>query len=197
LANVWLHGYFLQLDEGKMSKSDGDFLRLQVLIDKGCDPLAYRMLCLSAHYRTRLNFTWEALDGAATALNRLRTAYYEWGEPGTVDETFMDKFVAQINDDLNLPRAMAVTWELVRSDLPPTTKKATLLEFDRVLGLGLAQWQPAAQTAVPDEVMALVAQRQSVRIEKRWAEADTLRAQIRALGYEVEDTAAGPVVKRQ
>jgi cysteinyl-tRNA synthetase len=195
LANTWLHGAFLQVDEGKMSKSSGEFLRLQVLLDKGYDPLAYRLLCLSAHYRAKLNFTWEALDGAATALNRLRTACVDMGEPGEADAAFVAKFTAQINDDLNLPRAMAVTWEMVRSDLPNATKKATLLVFDRVLGLGLGEWQPPDQAVVPDAVMALVEQRQAARAAKRWAEADALRAQIRALGYEVEDTAAGPVVK--
>jgi cysteinyl-tRNA synthetase len=194
LANFWLHGYFLQLDDARMSKSSGEFLRVQSLIERGYDPLAYRMLCLSAHYRTRLSFTWEALDGAATALNRLRAACFEWGEPGAADEAFVAKFVDQINDDLNLPRAMAVVWELVRNDLPAATKKATLLAFDRVLGLRLAEWQPM-QEVVSDEVMALVERRQLARKEKRWKDADALREWIRALGYEVEDTAKGPVVK--
>jgi cysteinyl-tRNA synthetase len=124
LANFWLHGYFLQMEEARMSKSAGDFVRLQTLIDRGYDPIAYRFYCLSAHYRARLNFTWRGLDGAAAALNRLRVQAYAWGEAGTIDEEYADRFAAQVNDDLNLPRALAVVWDLVKSDLPDSTKKA-------------------------------------------------------------------------
>lgn len=194
LANFWLHAYFLQLDEAKMSKSAGGFLRMQTLLDKGYDPLAYRFFCLSAHYRARLNFNWESLDGAVTALNRLRNAAYEWGAPGQADEGFVDRFMAHINDDLNLPRALAVTWELVKSDLPAPVKKATLLQFDRVLGLGLAEWKPAAEI-IPADIVALAQQRQEARAAKRWADADALRKQIGEAGYEVEDTPSGPRVK--
>jgi len=196
LANFWMHYYFLQLDEAKMSKSAGDFLRMQTFLDRGYDPLAYRFFCLSAHYRSKLNFTGEGLDGAATALNRLRLAAYEWGAPGTLDEGYMDKFAEQINDDLNMPRALAVTWDLVKSDLPPATKKATLVEFDKILGLRLADWKPTEESA-PDDVVALVEQRQLARKEKRWKDADTLRDQILAAGYEVKDTPQGPKVERR
>jgi cysteinyl-tRNA synthetase len=195
LANFWLHGYFLQLDEGvKMSKSSGKFLRVETLIEEGYDPLAYRMFCLNAIYRQKLNFTWEGLDGAAKALDRLRNAFYEMGEPSQPDSTFLQKFLTEINDDLNMPRAMALTWELVRSDLPNGVKKATLLEFDRVLGLNLANWQPAEEV-IPDEILRLVELRQQARAEKRWQDADTLRSQIMAAGYEVMDTPQGPKVK--
>lgn len=196
LANFWLHGQFLQLDEAKMSKSAGEFLRLQSLVDRGYDPLAYRFFCLGGHYRTKLNFTWESLEGAATALQRLRTAAHSWGTPGSVDEEFVDRFTAQINDDLIMPRALAVVWDLVRSDLPATTKKATLLRMDQVLGLGLAEWQPVEQR-IPDAILALAEQRQTARGEKRWQEADQLRAEIQAAGYEVEDTAQGPRLTRR
>jgi cysteinyl-tRNA synthetase len=190
LANFWMHGYFLQIDETRMGKSEGNFLRLQRLIDLGYDPLAWRFFCLSAHYRAKQNFAWEALDGGATALDRLRRAAQEWGPAGSSDPASMDRFVAQVNEDLNMPRALAVTWELVRSDLPDPTKKATLLAFDKVLGLRLGEWQPTV-TTVPDEVQALAAQRQQARKEKRWQDADALREQIREAGYEIEDTAEG------
>ncbi len=196
LANFWLHGYFLQIDDAKMAKSAGDFLRVQTLLDRGYDPLVYRFFCLSGHYRAKLNFTWEGLDGAATALNRLRTAMHSWGAAGPVDEEFMERFVAQINDDLNMPRALAVVWELVRSNLPPATKKGTLLHFDRVLGLGLAEWQPA-EMVVPAEILALVEQRQAARQTKQWQKADALRDQIQAAGYELEDTPSGVRVRLQ
>lgn len=193
LANFWMHGYFLQIDESRMGKSVGNFLRVQTLIDQGYDPLAWRFFCLGAHYRAKLNFTWDSLDGAAKALDRLRTAAYQWGDPSTPDEGYMDQFVAQINDDLNMPRAMAVTWDLVKSDLAPSVKKATLLEFDHILGLDLATWKPAEQT-IPADILTLAEQRQQARVEKRWKDADALRDQIRALGYEVEDTPQGPRV---
>jgi cysteinyl-tRNA synthetase len=191
LANFWMHGYFLQIDEARMGKSVGNFLRLETLIERGYDPLAWRIFCLGAHYRTKLSFAWEGLDGAATALNRLRLAAHEWGASGVPDEHFVSRFADQVNDDLNMPRALAVTWELVRSDLAAPVKKATLIEFDRVLGLDLARWTPAAGD-VPAAVTELVGQRQQARNEKRWQDADALRERIRAAGYEVEDTPQGP-----
>ncbi len=197
LANFWLHGYFLQVNEARMGKSVGNFLTVQVLVDEGYDPLAYRFMCLGAHYRSRLNFTWEGLDGAATALNRLRALVYGWGAPdapGAVDADFLAQFLAQVNDDLNMPRALAVVWELVKSALPDAVKKATMLKFDAVLGLRLAEWRPA-ELEIPAEIVALAQQRQEARAAKRWQEADALRAQLKAAGYEVEDTPAGPRVR--
>jgi len=195
LANFWMHGYFLVLDEQqRMSKSAGDFIRLQTLIDLGYDPLAYRMFCLSAIYRQKLNFTWDGLDGAARSLDRMRNSFYEWGEPTQPDELMLEKFTQQINDDLNMPRALAVSWELARSDLPEGVKKATLLEFDRVLGFDLANWKPKEED-IPAEVLELVEKRQRARAEKRWADADSLRSQIATRGYEVMDTPEGPKVR--
>ena len=194
LANFWLHGYFLQLDEARMSKSSGEFMRLQTLIDRGYDPMAYRFFCLSALYRAKLNFTWESLDGAATALDRLRTIAYEWGEPGNINEDYAEQFTSHINDDLNMPRALATTWDLVKSDLPAPTRKATLLLFDKVLGLRINEWQPP-QEKIPQEIMQLVDQRQQARSEKRWGDADKLRQQITQAGFEVEDTPQGPRIK--
>ena len=191
LANFWLHGAFLQLDDAKMAKSAGDFLRLQTVVERGYDPLAYRLFCLGAHYRAPLNFTWEGLDGAATALHRLRTAASEWGATGTVDVGYVDRFRAQVNDDLNMPRALALTWELVKSALPAATKKATLLQFDRVFGLRLAEWHPG-EAVVPEAIRVLVQQRQHARAEKRWQDADALREQVKAAGYDIDDTPQGP-----
>ena len=194
LANFWMHGYFLQLDSMKMAKSAGVFLRLQSVIDRGYDPLTYRYFCLNAHYRSKLNFTWEGMDGAQTALNRLRATSCDWGLPGSVDETYLERFIKRINEDLNMPRALALTWDLVKSDLSPSMKKATLIEFDKVLGLRLADWEPVEET-VPAEIVALVEQRQKARAEKRWQESDSLRDQISEAGYEIQDTPEGPRVR--
>lgn len=194
LANFWMHGYFLQIDAGKMSKSSGDFLRLQSVIEQGIDPLAYRLLCLSAHYRSQLNFSWDALKAAQTALQRLREQYYALPDGGNLNQEFADKFKLQVNQDLNLPKAIAVMWEMLKSSLSDADKKATLDYFDQVLGLNLKDWQPR-QEAIPEEILALVEQRKLSRQNKHWAESDRLRDDIKRLGYEVEDTADGMKVK--
>jgi len=191
LANFWLHGYFLQINAARMGKSVGNFLIVQTLIDEGYDPLAYRFMCLGAHYRARLNFTWEALDAASTALNRLRAACHGWGAPSEVDPDFLADFTREINDDLNMPRALALVWELVKSPLPDAVKKATLLKYDEVLGLRLAEWEPA-EISIPPEILSLAQQREAARAARRWQEADALREQIKAAGYAVEDTPQGP-----
>ncbi|HEX7434740.1 MAG TPA: hypothetical protein VF326_13895, partial [Anaerolineaceae bacterium] len=188
-------GYFLQLSEDtRMSKSGGGFLRVLSLIERGYDPLAYRLFCLSAHYRAKLNFSWDGIDASAKSLDRLRVAAYAWGQPGTADGDYLARFSEPINEDLNMPRAMAVTWDLVKSALPAPVKKATLLEFDKVLGLGLAGWAPAEEK-IPDKILDLVEKRLLARREKRWKDADALRDQIGAAGYTLEDTPQGPRVK--
>ena len=194
LANFWMHGHFLLFEQAKMAKSAGDFLRTETLIDQGYDPLAYRYFCMGAHYRAKLSFTWEALGAAATALQRLRATSHDWGQPGEADLTYIDRFKEQINEDLNMPRALAVVWELVKDDLPRATKKATLLQFDRVLGLRLGEWQPE-EAVIPPEIMALVEDREKARAAKKWKDADALREEVRQAGYEIEDTPKGPKIK--
>ena len=196
LANFWVHGAFLQLGGEKMSKSTGDFLRLQTLIDRGYDPLAYRFFCLGARYRAKLTFAWESLDAAATALDRLRTTAHAWGEPTVEDESFVTRFREHVEDDLNMPRVLALLWELVGSNLEEGVKKATLLHFDQVLGLQLDQWQPKAKEDVPTEIRSLAEQRQRARAEKDWAKADELRDKITAAGYEITDAPDGPELSR-
>jgi cysteinyl-tRNA synthetase len=198
LANFWLHGYFLLMNDAKMAKSAGEFLRLQSLIDRGYDPLAYRYLCLTGHYRTQLNFTWDALDAAATGLARMRQGLFALPADATVapDAASIDKFSAFVNDDLNLPRALAVAWDVLRGDLAPAVKRATLAQFDRVFGLGLAQWTPKA-VDVPDDVRALADARFAARKAKNWAEADRLRAALQAAGWEMEDRADSYGLKRR
>jgi cysteinyl-tRNA synthetase len=194
LANFWLHGHFLLVEDTKMAKSAGEFLRTQSLVDCGYDPLVYRYFCMGAHYRAKLSFSWEALDAARSALQRLRKAAYEWGEPENANADYLARFKEHVNTDLNMPRALALVWELVKSDLPAPIKKGTILQFDQVLGLRLPEWQPVEET-IPHEIMALVDQRQTARAEKRWKDADRLRDQVRQAGYEIEDTPAGPNVR--
>jgi len=212
LANFWMHGYFLQLDSAKMSKASGEFLTLPTVVAQGYDPLAYRYACLTAHYRSQMNFSWDALGAAQTALGRLRLAYRGWlastelAAPAAnaygraeiqaesrADVRLLARFTEEINQDLNLPRALAVVWELVKSDLPDSVKLATMAAFEPVLGLNLAVWRPS-EGLVPEAILALAQQRQQARQAKQWEQADALRAELAAQGYEVEDTPTGPRV---
>lgn len=194
LANFWMHGYFLQIDAGKMSKSSGDFLRLQSLIGLGIDPLAYRWLCLSAHYRSQLNFNWDALKASQTGLNRLRETYLSLPEGGSINSEFAERFKTEVNQDLNVPKAIAVMWEMLKSQISDADKKASLNYFDQVFGLNLHQWQPK-ENAIPDQVAALLELRKLSRANKHWAESDRIRDEIKQLGYDLEDTAEGMKVK--
>ncbi len=194
LANFWMHGYFLIMGDTRMSKSSGRFLRLQDIIDRGYDPLAYRFCCLGAHYRAKLKFSWDSLTSASSALDRLRRIFFELGEPGMVDVVFVDKFTSCINHDLNTPQALALCWELTRSTLSNPTKKATLTLFDNVLGLRLDEWQPE-DGPIPGVILELVERRDEARSNKHWNDADELREQIYSAGFEVEDTPNGPRVK--
>lgn len=187
LANFWMHGYFILLNSAKMSKSSGEFLRVQLLLDKGYDPLAYRYLCLTAHYRSQLTFSWDALDAAQTALERLRNTAFALGDAATEpDAGFVARFMALLNDDLNFPQALALTYEMLKSELSAASKKATLLKFDAAFGLGLASWVPRVE-AVPDDVRALADGRWAARNGKDWAQADRLRAELLALGWTMKD----------
>ena len=195
LANFWLHGYFLETDD-KMSKSSGDFLRLQTLLERQYDPLGYRYLCLTAHYRNDLKFTWKSLDGAQTALARLRNMVTGWGEPGVSDAGFVTRFRNEIYNDLNTSKGLAVVWKLARSPLPDDVKKATILECDRVLGLDLENWKTAT-LAIPDEVTGLLHRRNQARAEKNWGVADEIRLKIKEMGFEIIDTSTGSRIRKE
>lgn len=186
LANFWMHGYFLITNDAKMSKSSGEFLRVQLLIDKGYDPIAYRYLCLTGHYRTQLTFSWEALDAAQTGLNRLRNTVYLLNAATTADAGFVDRFMEKLNDDLNFPQALALAFEVLKSDLAPGVKKATLLKFDDAFGFGLASWVPKVED-VPADVCAVADARWAARNAKDWSEADRLRGELTALGWTMKD----------
>ncbi|HVF63910.1 MAG TPA: cysteine--tRNA ligase [Casimicrobiaceae bacterium] len=198
LANFWMHGYFLLTNDAKMAKSAGEFLRITTLVTHGYDPLAFRYLCLTSHYRTQLNFTWPALDAAGTGLDRLRNGFHALPDvPGTLPSAeFVARFLDQINDDLNLPRALAVSWDVLRGDAQPAVKRATLARFDDVLGLGLSSWQPRSIDA-PDDVKVMADARARARRERNYAEADRLRAALAERGYDMEDTPDGYRLKRR
>ena len=198
LANFWMHGYFLVQNDAKMAKSAGEFLRVSALVERGYDPLAFRYLCLTGHYRTQLNFTWDALDAAATGLARMRGSFHALPDDASAapDAQALAQFTTHVNDDLNVPRALALAWDVLRGTLPAPIKRATLRRFDDVFGLGLAVWVPARET-VPDAINALAQARAVARKARQWAEADRLRAELHAAGWEMEDRADGFTLKRR
>lgn len=195
MANYWLHGEFLMVEGRRMGKSEGNLLKISDLIKKGFDPLAFRYLCLTSHYRSILNFTWKSLDGAQNSLNRLREYAINLGREGKgkVNEDYKKKFLQEINDDLNTSKALAVVWEMLRSNLPAKDKFATLLDFDKVMGLKLEE----EIFEVPEEVKKLAEERERLRREKNWEEADKIRLKILDMGYIIEDTPKGLKVKKR
>lgn len=187
-ANFWMHGYFLQLGKEKISKS-GTSLLLSDLEDKGFNALDYRYLTLTAHYRSHLQFSYPALEAAAKALSRLRRSMNSWPDNGEVISRYVDLFTAQINNDLQMPQALAVLWALVKSDEDDANKKATIHWFDQVLALDLNR--AAVTLQIPQQVLDLAEQREQARQSKDWLASDVLRAQLFQLGYRVEDSKKG------
>jgi cysteinyl-tRNA synthetase len=183
----------VEINNPKMSKSAGNFITLQTLKDKKYNPLAFRFLALQTHYRKRLNFSQEALDTAQTNLRILQNKAAELGEPKIGCAEYEQKFMAAINDDLNTPQALAVVWDMFRSNNPLSAKKASLLKFDEVLGLNLKLAKPIQ---VPEEIKILAQKRESLRQQKKWTESDSIRIEMAKLGFQVDDTPAGSVIKK-
>lgn len=203
-ARWWMHGEFLVMfGGGKMAKSEGTFITLQNLIDKGYDPLAYRYLSLTVHYRSKLNFYWESLDAAREGYNRLKlfveTAAQRGGEVGEWTEQYRERFRRALEDDLNMPQALAAAQELVREANSRNEPGAleVLYDFDLVLGLGLKEIGKAAVGAeLPSELEALIREREAARKEKNWGRADEIRAELAAKGITIEDRPEGTIWRR-
>lgn len=195
LARFWLHGEFLILNKKKMAKSTGQFITIQDLINKKYHPLVFRYLCLTTHYRSKLNFSWDSLEAAKNALYKIYETISLWPKPKIGCAEYENKFLTLINNDLNIPRALALMWQLIDSDLPAEVKLATLFRFDKVFGLNLKEvWQKAQK--IPFEIKKLVKEREVFRKEKKWQAADKIRQKIKKLGYLVEDTTMGPIIKK-
>lgn len=200
LSNYWLHGEHLLVDNQRMAKSLHNFYTLRDLEAKNFSPLVYRLFVLGAHYRAKINFTWDALQATQNALNNLYTTCRELPKPKTSDKpdhTLLQSLNDVINNDLNTPQALAIVWEMLKSDLPPGVKSQTLLRFDTVLGLNFKKYLgKKIKISLPTTVEKLQAERSVSRLAKNWAEADRLRKEINDLGWEVEDTANGSNLKK-
>jgi cysteinyl-tRNA synthetase len=194
--NFWMHGAFLNITGGKkMAKSSGNFLTLTATFsDQGIDPLVYRFAAFQTHYRKPMEYSDEAVQAARNGYNHLKNQVRQLFDlAGTKaqgpDPDHRARFLAAVNDDLNMPRAMAAVQETLKSELSPAVKLATVLDFDQILGLALDS--VAVAEALPPEVEAKLAQRKQARAEKNWALSDQLRDEIQALGYQVQDGKEG------
>lgn len=199
-VNYWLHYNFLQVDGQKMSKSLENIYTVEDIKTKGFDPIALRYLFLTAHYRDKLNFTWEALEGAQNALNNLRSSLSKMIEKNENERTklseeklekidvYNERFRNALSDDLNTPQALAVLWEMLKSNIPTPDKVDMLYSFDEIFGLGLRNVKAESLKEIPQEILDLMKYRMELRSQGRFDEADKIRAEIEKRGYSVNDT---------
>jgi cysteinyl-tRNA synthetase len=194
--NCWMHGAFLIIAGGKkMAKSEGNFLTLEnAFIKAGIPPLVYRFAAFQTHYRKPMEYSDESVQAARNGLshlqNQVRQICGDGADPkGNVSTEHKNKFLEAVNDDLNMPRAMAAVQELLKSSISDGLKYNTILDFDRVLGLDLDRLDQPED--LPSEVQELVQERQRARDAKQWEASDRLRDEIKALGYMVQDTPEG------
>ncbi len=203
-VNYWCHGEFLLNDKGKMSKSSGEFLTLPVVESHGYNALDYRYFCLSGHYRTQLKFSWEALDHAKAAREKLVTivASLKKNEPsrelGKKAESYYDSFSSAMNNDLRAPEALAQMWLMLKdNDVNDCEKLSLLYSFDRILGLGLDKIEAKKDEKVgSDEDWKLVEERAFAKKNKDWARADEIRAELLRRGFIVKDTPSGAILEK-
>jgi cysteinyl-tRNA synthetase len=203
-VQIWVHGEFLNIGKGettKMSRSKGNVILVSTLKEAGIDPVAFRYLLLTAHYRSKLNFTDESITAAQNGLNNLRAdlaslppveasdSQEPWSEAA---QQVRNAFHLAINDDLDLPTALSLTREVVRNNkVAPAERHRLILDFDRVLGLRLDTVESKTPRVFSDEALALVREREAARAARDWKRSDQLRDELKALGFEVRDTAKG------
>lgn len=198
-AHYWIHGEYLLINGGKMSKSLGNTYLIDDIIARGYSPLAYRLFNYSCHYRGKLNFTWEGIEAANTSLIRLREGYQKHlqGSEDVSNEIIDDmenRFHQAINDDMNMPLALSVVWEAVKYQTKSPKIAELLKKFDTVLGIKIDEVQ---ETKIPQEILDLVEERKNARIAKNWSESDRLRDLISEKGYIVKDTKDGTEVLKK
>jgi len=208
-CNYWFHVLHLNTNSGKMSKSSGEFLTVSLLESKGYNPLVYRFFCLQSHYRKSLVFTYENLDNAAVAFNKLiaKIAALQAQPQGEVDKAKFDElknsFVTAMDNDINTSLGITALYDVLKADTTPATKLALIDDFDKVLSLSLLETAKNSVTKqeneaeeLPAEILALAEERKQARKDKNFALADELRDKIVAMGYTVEETRQGTVIKK-
>ena len=197
-ANYWMHVDFLQVNGGKMSKSLNNLYTLEDLAKRGYEPEVYRMFNFSSHYKKPINFTFEAMDSAKTALNRLKDGYKRNLETNedVSDEVingFEERFLDAINDDLNMPLALSVVWDVIKYDKKSKKLADLLLKFDSVLGLNIDKQE---KINLPEEINEIIKQRKQARENRDWNKSDELRDKLISLGYNIKDTKDGMIVTK-
>jgi len=210
-VRYWMHGAHLLAEGRKMARSVGNVLRLTDLRAEGCEPLAFRLLCLGIYYRGHMNMTWDSLKAAQSNLERLRRYVADWSHAerptsnsqlptpnlqSPLATDFHSRFLSAVADDLGFPQALPVIWEMAKSDLQPGEKLGLLFDWDRLLGLDLASAQAAPAPALEPEMQALLEQRAAARAAKDWATADRLRGQLAERGILVKDGKEGQTWER-
>lgn len=206
-VNYWLHGEFLDMGNEKMSKSSGKFITLQTLMDKGYSPMHYRYFLLMAHYKKKLKFTYEALDAAKSGYNNLSGKILNLRKNPPSEKTlpvsermknFENRFLDRINDDLNMPEAMSVLWDMLKDeDLNQDEKYFLALDFDRVFGLGLENLRSDInEEVIPEDIQILIEKRKEAKKNKDFKSADEIRNSIREKGYDILDTKDGTQIKK-
>lgn len=197
-AKYWMHSEFLLIDGGKMSKSLGNIYTIDDLEKKGYDPLSYRYLTFTSHYRNKLNFTWDAIEAANNSLINMRKLYQEHlnGSEELNDlDGYRNSFKEAINDDLNMPMAMAVVWEILKNNKSKDYAKL-LLEFDEVLSLNIDKLDKIDETKLPLRVLDILEERKIARDNRNFALSDTLRDELFNMGYNVLDTREGQKIEK-
>lgn len=194
-VKYWMHNEWVLVEQKKMAKSFNNFYTLRDIITKGISPIAYRFWLLMANYRTRVNFVWEALEGAETALKRLYALYLELGDAvGHVHKEYQNKFKEYLEDDLDTPVALSLLWDVIKDEnMSAGDKKATILDFDKVLGLGFAK---IFSKPIPDRILMIVGERELARKNKDFKKSDELRDKINSLGYKIKDNTEGPEISK-
>lgn len=195
-VRFWFHNEFLLVDGKKMSKSLGNYYTIDDVEKRGIDPLALRLLFLQTHYRQQMNFTWESARAAEEAYKKLQDYMIELrksnGEKKN-DNNYREKFRDAVSNDLQMPQAVAVVWEMLKSNIPSSDKLGLLLEFDQVLGLKLSDVQ---EIVVPKDVQKLLDEREEARAQKDFDKSDELRKKLKELGFTVEDLPSGYKIKK-
>jgi cysteinyl-tRNA synthetase len=197
-ARVWLHNEHLTVNGKKMAKSEGTSYSLEEVEEKSFSPLALRYFFLQAHYRSKQNFTWEALDAASRGLENVRKAFRALPEStgAKADTASVAHFAEKLADDVNVPQALAIFHEVLGSDMTPEVKRATLLDMDRVLGLGLVDIEPEEKKDIPEDILARAKERDELRAQGDYTTADEIRNELQEKGYDIKDTPEGGRVER-
>jgi cysteinyl-tRNA synthetase len=202
-ANYWMHNEFLLMDGGKMSKSLGNCYTVTTIEERGYEPLSYRYLNFTSHYRNKLNYTWEGIDAAQVSLNRLRENYKEHLNGNEIIESseilrLEQAFLDAINDDMNMPAALAVVWEIAKSSKRSKDYAKLLDKFDTVLSLNMNE-EPFAKEKnieIDDNIRLLLDKRKEARANKDFKTSDEIRDELMTLGYKVIDTKEGQKIEK-